>query len=68
MKTAKWDSDMATLLLLIHLLPPQPGGKTAAKISAVDAASRLVVYHKSPATTLMNTFGKERVDSHTCLL
>ncbi|KAJ8333516.1 hypothetical protein SKAU_G00415240 [Synaphobranchus kaupii] len=44
---SKWDSDMATLLLLIHLLPPPPGGKRAAKISAVDAASRLVVYHKS---------------------
>lgn len=43
---SEWDSDMATLLLLIHLLPPPPGGKRAAKISAVDAASRLVVYHK----------------------
>ncbi|XP_072574593.1 uncharacterized protein [Paramormyrops kingsleyae] len=42
----KWDSNLATLLLLVHLLPPQPGGKRAAKISAADAADRLVVYHK----------------------
>ncbi|XP_051784183.1 uncharacterized protein LOC114656238 [Erpetoichthys calabaricus] len=43
----KWDSDLATLLLLVHLLPPQPGGKRTAKISAADAADRLVVHHKS---------------------
>ncbi|KAG9278189.1 hypothetical protein AMEX_G6010 [Astyanax mexicanus] len=42
-----WDSDMATLLLLTHLLPPPPGGKRAVKISAADAADRLVVHHKS---------------------
>ncbi|KAG9276092.1 hypothetical protein AMEX_G8359 [Astyanax mexicanus] len=42
-----WDSDMATLFLLTHLLPPPPGGKRAVKISAADAADRLVVHHKS---------------------
>ncbi|KAF4115349.1 uncharacterized protein LOC131537187 [Onychostoma macrolepis] len=41
-----WDSDMATLLLLLHLLPPSPGKKVS-KISASDAINRLVVYQKS---------------------
>ncbi|XP_048112105.1 uncharacterized protein LOC125302829 [Alosa alosa] len=45
--SAEWDSDIATLLLLVHLLPPQPIGKKAAKISADAASERLVVYHKS---------------------
>lgn len=40
-----WDSDMATLLLLLHLLPPSPGKKVS-KISASDAINRLVVYQK----------------------
>ncbi|RXN06662.1 hypothetical protein ROHU_012259 [Labeo rohita] len=41
-----WDSDMSTLLLLLHLLPPTPGKKVS-KISASDAINRLVVYQKS---------------------
>ncbi|XP_062407307.1 uncharacterized protein LOC134098292 [Sardina pilchardus] len=45
--SADWDSDIAALLLLVHLLPPQPIGKKAAKISADAASERLVVYHKS---------------------
>ncbi len=36
---------MATLLLLLHLLPPSPGKKVS-KISASDAINRLVVYQK----------------------
>ncbi|XP_032413320.1 uncharacterized protein LOC116730938 [Xiphophorus hellerii] len=38
---------MASLLLLLHLLPPQPGGQKSPKISASDAVERLVVFHKS---------------------
>jgi len=41
-----YDQDMASLLLLIHLLPPAPGGPKSPKISACDAIERLVVFHK----------------------
>lgn len=41
-----WDSDMASLLLLLHLLPPQAGKKRVSKISACEAVDRLVLYHK----------------------
>ncbi|XP_018613767.1 uncharacterized protein LOC108937987 [Scleropages formosus] len=42
-----WDSDMASVLLLVHLLPPPPGGRKAAKISVREALDRLVQFHKS---------------------
>ncbi|CAL8361765.1 unnamed protein product [Arctogadus glacialis] len=43
-----WDSDMSTLLLLLHILSPQPAGrKRGHKISARDAIDHLVVFHKS---------------------
>ncbi|XP_063077937.1 uncharacterized protein LOC134467889 [Engraulis encrasicolus] len=42
-----WDSDMATLLLLLHLLPPIVGCKKRTKISPTDAADRMVLFHKS---------------------
>ncbi|XP_055049558.1 uncharacterized protein [Misgurnus anguillicaudatus] len=42
-----YDQEMASLLLLIHLLPPSPGGLKSPRISACDAAKRLVVFHKS---------------------
>ncbi|XP_057711898.1 uncharacterized protein LOC130929034 isoform X1 [Corythoichthys intestinalis] len=41
-----WDSDMATLLLLLHLLPPTAGRKRV-KISPSDAVDKLVHFHKS---------------------
>ncbi len=44
--TTDWDSDLSTLLLLVHLLPPSAGRKMAAKISASDAVEKLVVFHK----------------------
>lgn len=44
---SNWDSDLSTLLLLVHLLPPSAGQKIAAKISASDAFEKLVVFHKS---------------------
>ncbi|KAJ8333619.1 hypothetical protein SKAU_G00416270 [Synaphobranchus kaupii] len=44
----EWDSDMASLLLLLHLLPPQPAGrKRTQKISVAQAIDHLVVFHKS---------------------
>ncbi|XP_076607095.1 uncharacterized protein LOC143333046 [Chaetodon auriga] len=42
-----WDSDMASLLLLLHILPPQPNKKKTQKISAAQAMDHLVVFHKS---------------------
>lgn len=41
-----WDSDMASLLLLLHLLPPTAGRKRI-KISPNDAVDRMVHFHKS---------------------
>ncbi|KAG9260186.1 hypothetical protein AMEX_G16206 [Astyanax mexicanus] len=44
---AEWDSDMASLLLLLHILPPQsPGRKKAQKISVRQATDHLVMFHK----------------------
>ncbi|XP_063759618.1 uncharacterized protein LOC134877873 [Eleginops maclovinus] len=42
-----WDSDMASLLLLLHLLPPTAGRKRRTKISASDAVDKMVHFHKS---------------------
>ncbi|XP_046901230.1 uncharacterized protein LOC124484374 [Hypomesus transpacificus] len=41
-----WDSDMSSVLLLLHLLPPPPGRKKT-KISPTEAVDRLVNFHKS---------------------
>lgn len=42
------DSDMSTLLLLLHILSPQPAGrKRTTKISARQAVDHLVDFHKS---------------------
>ncbi|XP_071357558.1 uncharacterized protein [Trachinotus anak] len=43
----EWDSDMASFLLLLHILPPQPTKKKTQKISAAQAMDHLVVFHKS---------------------
>uniref|UniRef100_UPI003AAFAE01 uncharacterized protein n=1 Tax=Centroberyx gerrardi TaxID=166262 RepID=UPI003AAFAE01 len=43
----KWDSDMASFLLLLHILPPQPTKKKTQNISASQTMDRLVVFHKS---------------------
>ncbi|XP_078145189.1 uncharacterized protein LOC139914508 [Centroberyx gerrardi] len=43
----QWDSDMASFLLLLHILPPLPTKKKTQKISASQAMDRLVVFHKS---------------------
>ncbi|XP_026041762.1 uncharacterized protein LOC113032833 [Astatotilapia calliptera] len=42
-----WDSDMASLLLLLQLLPPTAGRKRRTKISPTDAAHKMVHFHKS---------------------
>ena len=42
-----WDSDMASLLLLVYLLPPPPSGKNGAvKISIREAVDRVVKFHR----------------------
>ncbi|KAL4008953.1 hypothetical protein ACER0C_002805 [Sarotherodon galilaeus] len=40
-----FEQEMASLLVLLHLLPPP--GQRSPKISASDASQRLVVFHKS---------------------
>ncbi|XDV43635.1 hypothetical protein PO909_012079, partial [Leuciscus waleckii] len=43
-----WDSDMASLLMLVYLLPPPPSGKKGAvKISTREAVDHVVKFHKS---------------------
>lgn len=41
-----WGSDMASLLLLLHLLPPTAGRKRT-KISPSDAVDKMLHFHKS---------------------
>ncbi|XP_076132377.1 uncharacterized protein LOC143114584 [Alosa pseudoharengus] len=44
----EWDSDMASLLVLLHLLTPQPAGrKRPKKISVREATDHLVKFQKS---------------------
>ncbi|XP_028451664.1 uncharacterized protein LOC114566987 isoform X2 [Perca flavescens] len=44
----EWDSNMASLLVLLHLLTPQPAGrKRPKKISVGEATDHLVKFHKS---------------------
>ncbi|XP_065127690.2 uncharacterized protein [Paramisgurnus dabryanus] len=43
----EWDSDMATVLLLLHILSPQTSKKNTKRISAAQALDRVVVFHKS---------------------
>ncbi|KAI4811648.1 hypothetical protein KUCAC02_014527, partial [Chaenocephalus aceratus] len=48
LESPEWDSDMASILLLLHLLSPQPAGKKKTqKISVAQAIDHLVVFHKS---------------------
>lgn len=45
--SAEWDSDMASLLVLLHLLTPQPAGrKRPKKMSVGEAIDHLVKFHK----------------------
>lgn len=44
-----WDSDMASLILLLHLLPPTAGRKRV-KISSSDAEKKLVRFNKSSSS------------------
>ncbi|KAJ8000805.1 hypothetical protein DPEC_G00184130 [Dallia pectoralis] len=52
-----WESDLATILLLLHLLPPTSKGPKTAKIRASQAADHLVRFLK--VGTNMVTFLKE---------
>ncbi|XP_072556798.1 uncharacterized protein [Paramormyrops kingsleyae] len=53
-----WDSDMSSILLLLHLLPPSAGRKKV-KISPLDAVDRLVQYHKSCTSIEEHLSGRE---------
>ncbi|XP_076866893.1 uncharacterized protein LOC143518340 [Brachyhypopomus gauderio] len=45
---AGWDSDLASVLLLLHLIPPSPQGrKRPGKMSATQAEKHLVVFKKA---------------------
>ncbi|XP_018552123.1 uncharacterized protein LOC108897147 isoform X2 [Lates calcarifer] len=44
----EWGSDMASFLLLLHILPPQPTKKKTQKIGAAQAMDHIVVFHKEP--------------------
>ncbi|XP_043971486.1 uncharacterized protein LOC122830304 [Gambusia affinis] len=50
----EWDSDLAAILLLVHLLPPTAKGKKHVKVSAAEAADRVVKFMK--VGTSMATF------------
>lgn len=41
-----WESDLAAILLLLHLLPPTVKGKVHGKISAADAADHVIKFMK----------------------
>ncbi|XP_077079065.1 uncharacterized protein LOC143732177 [Siphateles boraxobius] len=41
-----WDSDMAAILLLVHLLPPTIKGRKTGKISATEAVENVVKFMK----------------------
>ncbi|XP_060921976.1 uncharacterized protein LOC133018968 [Limanda limanda] len=53
----EWDSEMAAILLLLHLLPPTVKGKKAGKMSASEAVRRLIKFMKVGSS--METFLKE---------
>ncbi|CDQ58013.1 unnamed protein product [Oncorhynchus mykiss] len=43
-----WDSDMSSILVLVHLLPPSPlGRKRPGKISAIHASDHIVKFIKT---------------------
>ncbi|KAK7893154.1 hypothetical protein WMY93_022306 [Mugilogobius chulae] len=57
-EVSAWDSEMAALLLLLHLLPPTCKGRKTSKISTSDAVNLLVKFVKvgqSMETFLQNT-------------
>ncbi|XP_034543849.1 uncharacterized protein LOC117815929 isoform X2 [Notolabrus celidotus] len=60
----EWDSDMSSLLVLLHLLTPQPAGrKRAKKISIEEATDHLVKFQKSCQSLedhLMTTKGRSQ--------
>ncbi|KAM6919917.1 uncharacterized protein PEZ65_011943 [Lycodopsis pacificus] len=53
-----WDSDMASLLLLLHLLPPTAGRKRI-KISPSDAVGKMLLFHKSCCSIVEHLQGRE---------
>ncbi|KAK1887500.1 Granulocyte-macrophage colony-stimulating factor, partial [Dissostichus eleginoides] len=62
----RWDSDMASLLLLLYLLPPTAGRKRTT-ISPSDAVDKMVHFHKS-CCSIDEHLGEERVNNPTSTL
>ncbi|KAG1940184.1 hypothetical protein F2P79_016901 [Pimephales promelas] len=56
-KLHNWDSDIASMLLLLYLLPPSAGRKRT-KISPSDAVDKMVHFHKSCCS--INEYMQER--------
>ncbi|XDV16209.1 hypothetical protein PO909_016025 [Leuciscus waleckii] len=48
-----WDSDVAAILLLVHLLPPTIKGRKTGKISATEAADHVVKFMKVCPSSLL---------------
>ncbi|KAM4597229.1 uncharacterized protein V3H82_023060 [Fundulus diaphanus] len=52
----EWDRDLAAILLLVHLLPPTAKGKRQGKISAPEAADRVVKFMKTAVAAFDELF------------
>ncbi|XP_077417648.1 uncharacterized protein LOC144048988 [Vanacampus margaritifer] len=57
-----WNSDLAAILLLVHLLPPTAKGKRHGKISASEAAEHLLKFMKvgTSMATFLQSVGSAR--------
>ncbi|KAL6467115.1 hypothetical protein MHYP_G00249190 [Metynnis hypsauchen] len=62
----EWDSEMAAILLLLHLLPPTVKGKKGGKMSASEATRRLIEFMKVGSS--VETFLKETGPNQPFLL
>ncbi|XP_076879167.1 uncharacterized protein LOC143527764 [Brachyhypopomus gauderio] len=62
----EWDSEMAAILLLLHLLPPTVKGKKGGKMSASEATRCMIKFMK--VGTSMETFLKETGPNQPFLL
>ncbi|KAF3837848.1 hypothetical protein F7725_009616 [Dissostichus mawsoni] len=62
-----WDCEVAAILLLLHLLPPtSKGKKSRVKISAKDAAGRLVKFLRVCTQEGLCVCTVESLDVHLC--
>ncbi|KAI7796135.1 hypothetical protein IRJ41_017408, partial [Triplophysa rosa] len=64
-----WDSDMSSILMLVHLLPPSSQGrKRPGKISARQACDRLVKFIKTSTSIQgrLDSIGESLQTAYTC--